>query len=118
MGNTTMEEDPIVKKIIVIGDGACGKTRLLLRFMKDTYDGTYVPTIFETETKHVEYEGKPMELRLWDTAGQEDYASLRPIAYKDTHVVLIAFSVVNRDTFETWRLCGCQSTTNILRMQR
>ena len=70
-----------------------------------------------------------MELRLWDTAGQEDYASLRPIAYKapdlnidchvklkpiqsdsdfqcypmfpkDTHVVLIAFSVVNRDTFE------------------
>ena len=45
------EEDSIVKKIIVIGDGACGKTCLLLRFENDTFSDSYVPTIFETATK-------------------------------------------------------------------
>jgi GTPase SAR1 family protein len=43
---------------------------------------------------------KRVELSLWDTAGQEDFNRLRPLSYPDTDVVLIAFSVVNPDSFD------------------
>lgn len=34
-----------------------------------------------------------MELTLWDTAGLEDYARLRPLAYANANIVLIGFSI-------------------------
>ncbi|KAI9830387.1 MAG: Rho GTPase [Phylliscum demangeonii] len=37
---------------------------------------------------------------LWDTAGQEDYERLRPLAYSKAHVLLIAFSVETPDSLE------------------
>ncbi len=36
------------KKLVIVGDGACGKTSLLIRFAKDEWQGIYVPTVFET----------------------------------------------------------------------
>ena len=89
-----------MKKIVIIGDGACGKTCLMYVYEKGIFPEGYVPTIFENTTKKVEYNGKMMELRLWDTAGQETYERLRPLAYKDTDVVLMAFATVNRDSFD------------------
>lgn len=41
-----------------------------------------------------------MQLALWDTAGQEDYERLRPLAYAKAHVILIGFSVDSPDSFE------------------
>merc|ERR1711981_999026 len=44
--------------------------------------------------------GKPINLGLWDTAGQEDYDRLRPLSYPQTDVFLICFSVVSNASFE------------------
>ena len=41
-----------------------------------------------------------MELRLWDTAGQEDYDRLRPLSYPDTDVILMCFSIDSPDSLE------------------
>lgn len=41
----------------------------------------------------VNYEGKKVELALWDTAGQEEYDRLRPLSYPESHVILIVFSI-------------------------
>ena len=41
-----------------------------------------------------------MELALWDTAGQEDYTQARALAYVDTNVLLIAFSVIKPSSFD------------------
>lgn len=41
----------------------------------------------------VDFEGKKVELALWDTAGQEEYDRLRPLSYPESHVILIVFSI-------------------------
>ena len=45
-------------------------------------------------------DGKSVQLALWDTAGQEDYERLRPLAYSKAHVILIGFSVDSPDSLE------------------
>ena len=96
----------IRKKLVIVGDGACGKTCLLIVFSKDQFPEVYVPTVFENYVADIEVEGKTVELALWDTAGQEDYDRLRPLSYPNTDVILMCFSIDNPDslanTLEKW----------------
>ncbi|KAK9477289.1 P-loop containing nucleoside triphosphate hydrolase protein [Lipomyces japonicus] len=81
-------------KIVVVGDGACGKTSLLLTYAYGVFPTTYVPTVFENYTASATLEnGKTVKLGLWDTAGQEDYDRLRPLSFPDASLVLISFAV-------------------------
>lgn len=90
----------IRKKIVVVGDGACGKTCLLIVFSKGYFPLIYVPTVFENYVAPVKFYGRVIELALWDTAGQEDYDRLRPLSYSDTDVIMICFSVNSPDSLE------------------
>jgi len=45
-------------------------------------------------------DGKSVQLALWDTAGQEDYERLRPLAYSKAHVILIGFSIDTPDSLD------------------
>ena len=85
---------------MIVGDGACGKTCLLIVFSKDQFPEVYVPTVFENYVSDIEVDGKQVELALWDTAGQEDYDRLRPLSYPDTDVILMCFSVDGPDSLE------------------
>ncbi|XP_043977651.1 rho-related GTP-binding protein RhoA-D-like [Gambusia affinis] len=88
----------IRKKLVIVGDGACGKTCLLSVFTKGLFPEVYIPTVFDNYVADMEVDQKKMQLALWDTAGQEDYDRLRPLSYPDSDVVLLCFSVVNRDS--------------------
>lgn len=88
------------RKLVIVGDGACGKTCLLIVFSKGTFPEVYVPTVFENYVADVEVDGKHVELALWDTAGQEDYDRLRPLSYPDSHVILICFAIDSPDSLD------------------
>ena len=90
----------IRRKLVIVGDGACGKTCLLFAFTKDEFPDKYIPTVFENYVSDIEVDGKLVELALWDTAGQEDYDRLRPLSYPDTDVILMCFSVDSHDSLE------------------
>uniref|UniRef100_A0AAY5L2S8 Ras homolog family member A n=2 Tax=Esox lucius TaxID=8010 RepID=A0AAY5L2S8_ESOLU len=90
----------IRKKLVIVGDGACGKTCLLIVFSKDQFPEVYVPTVFENYVADIEVDSRQVELALWDTAGQEDYDRLRPLSYPDTDVILMCFSVDSPDSLE------------------
>ncbi|XP_062356384.1 transforming protein RhoA isoform X2 [Cinclus cinclus] len=70
----------IRKKLVIVGDGACGKTCLLIVFSKDQFPEVYVPTVFENYV--------------------EDYDRLRPLSYPDTDVILMCFSIDSPDSLE------------------
>ncbi|KAI3645006.1 hypothetical protein MP228_011170 [Amoeboaphelidium protococcarum] len=90
----------IRRKLVIVGDGACGKTCLLIVFSRGTFPEVYVPTVFENYVAEVEVDGKRVELALWDTAGQEDYDRLRPLSYPDSHVILICFAIDSPDSLD------------------
>jgi Rho family protein len=90
----------ISRKLVIIGDGACGKTSLLSVFTLGYFPTHYVPTVFENYVTDCRVDGKSVQLALWDTAGQEDYERLRPLAYSKAHVILIGFSVDSPDSLD------------------
>lgn len=81
------------KKLVVVGDGGCGKTCLLIVYAENRFPEAYIPTVFENYVTQVHFEGKQIELALWDTAGQEEYDRLRPLSYPESDVILVVFSV-------------------------
>ncbi|EGN96231.1 hypothetical protein SERLA73DRAFT_185875 [Serpula lacrymans var. lacrymans S7.3] len=90
--NPVLKPD-VKKKLVVVGDGGCGKTCLLIVYAENRFPEAYVPTVFENYVTQVNYDGKVVELALWDTAGQEEYDRLRPLSYPESDVILIVFSV-------------------------
>jgi Rho family protein len=81
------------RKLVVVGDGGCGKTCLLIVYAENRFPEAYVPTVFENYVTQVNFDGKLIELALWDTAGQEEYDRLRPLSYPESDVILIVFSI-------------------------
>uniref|UniRef100_S4REU6 Ras homolog family member J n=1 Tax=Petromyzon marinus TaxID=7757 RepID=S4REU6_PETMA len=90
-------------KCVVVGDGAVGKTCLLMSYANDQFPEEYVPTVFDHYAVNVTVEGEQYLLGLFDTAGQEDFEGLRPLSFPLTDVFLVCFSVVNPASFTNAR---------------
>jgi len=101
LGSTAEEVDSSNLKLVVVGDGAVGKTSLLYVYNNGEFPEEYVPTVFENVAKNVTYKEKTVTLRLYDTAGQEEYDRLRPLSYPGTNIVLLCFSVASHTTFDS-----------------
>lgn len=97
-GSSSASKKPIEKKIVILGDGACGKTSLLNVFTRGYFPKVYEPTVFENYIHDIFVDGKHITLSLWDTAGQEEFDRLRSLSYSDTDTIMLCFSVDSRDS--------------------
>ncbi|XP_077323995.1 rho-related GTP-binding protein RhoG-like [Lithobates pipiens] len=87
-------------KCVVVGDGAVGKTCLLMRYQTNTFPDEFYPSVLDDYTGPITVDGRTMSLNLWDTHGNEDYDRLRPLSYPQTNVFIICFSIASPPSYE------------------
>ncbi|MCJ1327062.1 Rho GTPase [Thelotrema lepadinum] len=94
-GTSASQIPSFSKKFVVVGDGGCGKTCLMISYSQGYFPEKYVPTVFENYITHKPHRptGKLVELALWDTAGQEEYDRLRPLSYPETDLLFVCFAI-------------------------
>lgn len=87
------EERGYVFKINVIGDSAVGKTSLIKKYTKGSFQKEYIKTIGAQFSKYnEEIDGINCQLFFWDIAGQKEFTLMREAFYKGSKAAIIVFS--------------------------
>ncbi|KAJ5068273.1 gtpase crac1b [Anaeramoeba ignava] len=87
-------------KLVIVGESTVGKTCFFCSSWEKAFP-RYQPLAFEPNSLIMKIsEEKKVSFQLWDTAGNEDYDHLRPLAYPETDIVLFMFSVIDKRSFE------------------
>ena len=93
-------DDPRECSIVVMGPGEIGKSALINKFVKGTFPHDYDPTIQDHARKQILVDDEPALLDILDTAGQEEFGSMRYDWLKNNiDVLLICFSRADHDSF-------------------
>ncbi|XP_077103024.1 rho-related GTP-binding protein RhoU isoform X1 [Siphateles boraxobius] len=88
-------------KCVLVGDGAVGKTSLIVSYTTNGYPTEHIPTAFDNFTARVVVDGRQVQLQLCDMAGQDEFDRLRPLCYRDADVFLLCYSVVLPSSFRS-----------------
>ena len=101
-GGTEQPPNGNFHKIVIIGDGGCGKTSIGEVFVKGTFPDpeAYEPTVYSTLNKDMTMDGQTYKLQIEDTAGQEEYRNMRSLVYPGTHCFIVCFDVGSNSSFK------------------
>jgi len=115
-----MPDEAMKSKVLLLGDGAVGKTSLIRRFVVDQFSDDYITTIGTKVTKKDVTVGKPPNdveviMQIWDVLGQKGYGGVQETAVKGAQGVLFVHDLTREDTRRSmeeywmpmvWRLVG------------
>lgn len=88
-------------KVVLLGEGAVGKTSLVLRYVENKFNDKHVTTLQASFlNKKLNIGGKRVNLAIWDTAGQERFHALGPIYYRDSNGAILVYDITDEDSFK------------------
>ncbi len=91
-------------KVVILGEGAVGKTAIVTRFSHGFFRTDYKTTIgSQFAVKNIDIresrENLTVKLQIWDVAGQSRFQILRPMYYRGSSGGVLVFDVTRRRTF-------------------
>jgi small GTP-binding protein len=92
-------------KVVVLGEGAVGKTAIVTRFSHGFFRTDYKTTIgSQFAVKNIDIKAREgrrltVKLQIWDVAGQSRFQILRPMYYRGASGGVLVFDVTRRRTF-------------------
>lgn len=88
-------------KIVLCGEGNVGKTSLIHRFVKGTYDTNYKATIgVDIFKKTVELADVTVDLQIWDLGGQSIFSAVRKKFYNHVRGAILVFDLTMPSSFK------------------
>jgi len=105
-------------KVVVLGSGGVGKSALTVQFVTGTFAEKYDPTIEDFYRKEIEVDSTPSILEILDTAGTEQFASMRDLYIKNGQGFILVYSLVNAQSFHDIRpmreqICRLKGTDKV-----
>ena len=95
-----MEESEMIFKIIIVGNSSTGKTKIIDRYLKNIFEDNSISTLgFQMNKKEFQIEQDKITVQIWDTAGQEKYASLTSSYYKSAKGALVVYDITDKESF-------------------
>ncbi|KAK0069654.1 ras-related protein Rab-23 [Biomphalaria pfeifferi] len=95
------EEVEVAIKVVVVGNGAVGKSSMIQRYCKGIFTRDYKKTIgVDFLERQIEIDGEEVRLMLWDTAGQEEFDAITKAYYRGAQACVLTFSTLDRESFE------------------
>ncbi|OHS98236.1 Ras-related protein Rab-5A [Tritrichomonas foetus] len=89
-------------KAVILGDSSVGKSSIIAKYDTGMMPDHISPTVGAAYlSKIITYDDTEIELRIWDTAGQETYQSLTPIYFRNSSIGFVVFDITQRNTFES-----------------
>ena len=96
----------IISKILLLGDGAVGKTSLRDAFLGRSFSMNYIPTLgADFIAKTITIEGRELRFQIWDLAGQPAFREVRKLYYRNTSGAFLVFDLTRLETLkniDTW----------------
>ena len=97
------EDDDDICKVVLLGEAGVGKTSIISRFYKGTFEESLMSTNGASyvcrNLTFSEYENRMVKFEIWDTAGQEQYRALNKIFYKDASICILVYDITSRKSF-------------------
>ncbi|XP_045171332.2 uncharacterized protein LOC123533652 [Mercenaria mercenaria] len=102
--DTSLLDNDLLFKMLIIGDAGVGKSCLLLRYADNEFSECYISTIgVDFKIRTVEMDGKVIKLNMWDTAGQERFKTITSTFYRGAHGVILVFDLSDMESFQNLR---------------
>nr|XP_055192459.1 LOW QUALITY PROTEIN: ras-related protein Rap-2b-like [Nyctereutes procyonoides] len=87
-------------QVVVLGSGGVGKSALTVQFVTGSFIEKYDPTIEDFYRTEIEVDSSPSVLEILDTAGTEQFASMRDLYIKNAQGFILVYSLVNQQSFQ------------------
>eukprot|EP00602_Paraphysomonas_sp_CaronLab_P005623 CAMPEP_0185026152 /NCGR_PEP_ID=MMETSP1103-20130426/10123_1 /TAXON_ID=36769 /ORGANISM="Paraphysomonas bandaiensis, Strain Caron Lab Isolate" /LENGTH=295 /DNA_ID=CAMNT_0027559641 /DNA_START=56 /DNA_END=940 /DNA_ORIENTATION=- len=86
--------------VSVLGGGGVGKSAITLRFVRDFFIKNWEATIEDAYRKTIRVDDEVSVLEILDTAGQEDFSTLRAQWMMDKDGYIFVYSLVDRSSLD------------------
>jgi len=86
-------------KIVLFGAGGVGKSAITIQYIQGVFVKRYDPTIEENFRKTIDIDTKPYMLEILDTAGTEQFTTMRDMYIRKGQGFILVFSLVSKATF-------------------
>ena len=88
-------------QIIMVGESGVGKTSLIRRYTNNIFNTNHLETIgIEFFNKEERINDQIIQIKLWDTAGQEIFHSLTKNFYRKADGIIIVYDITNKESFD------------------